>query len=138
MVVGHLRRVEYTLRLGEFLAHERLHQCFVVSAYARKYRRTLGINVVAKVLGVYTRVCGELALVQSLYEFQRSLGAVSELAVALHLQRSQVEQAWRSFCTVLLRYGVDRERLVGYGCKAASPSSFVVNFPFVAVKVVSR
>ena len=90
-----------------------------MSAYARKYRRTLGVDVVAKVLGVYTRIGGELALVQSLYEFQGGLSAVSELAVALHLQRSQVEQAWRSLRAVLFRYCVDRERLVGYGCKCS-------------------
>ena len=114
MVVGDLRRVENTLRLGQLLAGKRLY-ILLVAAHTGEYAGTLRVDVVAKKLRVDTRIGSELALVERLYEVERRLGAVRELAVALHLQRCEVEETRRRLVAVLLRDARHLERLVGDG-----------------------
>ena len=114
MVVGDLRRVEHTLRLGQFLAGKRLY-VLLVAAHTGEYAGTLRVDVVAKKLRVDTRIGSELAFVERLYEVERHLGAVRELTVALHLQRCEVEETRRRLVAVLLRDVRHLERLVGDG-----------------------
>ena len=75
MVVGHLRCVKDTLRLGQFLAGKRLY-VLLVTAHTGEYAGTLRVDVVAQELRVDTRIGGELALVERLYEVERGLGTV--------------------------------------------------------------
>ena len=114
MVVGDLRRVENTLRLGQFLAGKRLY-VLLVATHSGENAGTLRIDVVAQELRVDTRISSELAFVERLYEVERHLGAVRELAVALHLQRGEVEETRRRLVAVLLRDARHLERLVGDG-----------------------
>ena len=103
MVVGHLRRVEHSLRLFQRFALERSHQC-LISSQSVKRGGTFGIYVVAQKLGINTGICREFFLIQALYDIERHLGTHRVFLVAIHLQRCQVVEMWRLLRSVFLLY----------------------------------
>ena len=80
MVVRHLRRVEYALRLLQRLATDGFDQ-LSIRRYASKLRlvqsiqrlRTLRVDVVTQILCIHTWIGGEFSLVERLYQVQRHL-----------------------------------------------------------------
>ena len=124
MVVGHFRAVEHLFRLFQWLAAQRLHELRIRSlcceggfVEAVHHLRTLAIDVVGEVLSVYARIGGQLSLVESLYEVERCLSRISELAVTFHLQRGEVEELFGGFGAVLLLHVGHGEGLSGYRCE---------------------
>ena len=78
VVIGYLRSVEHTLRLGQFFTHGRqvLYDGKIrfrsrnhVLAHAIEDARTLGIDVVGQIL----RIGGEFLFVKTLYQVERQL-----------------------------------------------------------------
>ena len=122
MVVGHLRCVEDALRLGQRFSSERSDQfgidglsgelCLEQSVHDL---RTLRIDVVGEILRVDTRIGGQFAFVERLYEVERLFGTHPELTVAVHLQRCQVVEHLRLLLAILLLYLLDGERLATDG-----------------------
>ena len=68
---------------------------------------------------IYTRIGGKFFFVEALYEVKRGFGRVAELAVALHLQRSEVEEVGRSLRSFLLHNARYLKIFVGNGGKGA-------------------
>ena len=111
MVVGHLGVVEHLLRLVELLSFERGGEHLVV-CQSLQDAGALGVDVVAQVGRVDTRIGRHLLLIERLDGTQGVVGGVGELLVALHLQRREVEEAGRCFRAVLLGHLGYGERLV--------------------------
>ena len=122
VVVGHLRRVEHLLALGQLLPPERFHE-FGVGGHAAKRglvdavqdARALGIDVVGEILRVHTRIGGHLLFVEALDEFERHVGRVGKLPVALHLQRREVVEMGRCLGAPLLLHVGHGKRFAGNG-----------------------
>ena len=105
MVVGHFAVVEHLFALGQLLARccKLLYQGqiflltrYLCLAHTIENLGTFGIDVVGKKLGVHTWIGCKFLLVEALYEFQRHVGRIAELLVAVHLQRGEVvEMRWR-------------------------------------------
>ena len=124
MVVGYLAVIENLLALRQLLAggcellDER--QIFLLTGYlclahTIQNLRTFRIDIVCQKLGIYTRISGVLLLVETLDEFQRDIGRVSKLLVAIYLQRGEVvEMRWR-LVSLLLAYICDGEGFAGDG-----------------------
>lgn len=102
------------LALLQVLALERFEHV-VIAHKTCKDGGTLGVDVVAEILGVNTRIGRELLLIERLHDVERGLGAVAKLAVTLYLKRGEIEELLRRFCAVFLLYRGDGERLVGNG-----------------------
>ena len=117
VVVGHLRRIKHSLRLLQRLSSQRSNVLAVAFHQSLKCLRTLGINVVAKVLRIDTRISGEFLFVKSLYDVERLLGTHRIFLVAVNLQRCKVVELRRLFRSVLLLYIGDGEGLAAYCLK---------------------
>ena len=112
MVVGHLGGVEHLLRLGQLLPGQCLHERLVASE-SSQYGRTFGIDIITQELGVHTRIGGEFALVESLYDVECHLCTHAVFAVAVHLQRGEVVERFGRLCSVFLLHRGDGE---GFAC----------------------
>ena len=73
--------------------------------------RTLRIDIVRKILRIDTWIGGVFLLVKRLNEVERHLCREAELAVAVHLQRSEVIELRRLFFAFLLLDLRDSKRL---------------------------
>ena len=109
VVVGHFRRIEHLFRLAQLLSAQRREEIAVQSREPVENPLALAIHVVGQKGGVHARVSGVLGFVKLLYDFECEVGAVTEFAVAFHLQRREVEQARRGFASFFLRDGRDGE-----------------------------
>ena len=108
VVVGHLGGVEDTLGLDEGLPGYRSHQ-FVIALEPVHDAWTLGIDVVGEELGVDTRVSSELLLIERLDNVKRHLGRVTELLVAVYLERGEVVEVGWGFGSLLLLHACHSE-----------------------------
>ena len=124
MVVGHLAVIENLLALRQLFAggcellDER--EVFLLTgysclAYTIQNLRTFRIDIVCEKLGIYTRISGILLLVETLDEFQRNIGRVGKLLVAIHLQRGEVVEMRGRLVSLLLAYIRNREGFAGDG-----------------------
>ena len=109
MVVGYLRGVEHALGLFQRFATNGLDELSVglnavelglIQPVERLW--ALGVDIIREVLRINTGVGGVLLLVQTLYEVERHLGRIAELAVTIHLQRGKVVQLWGLLLTLFL------------------------------------
>ena len=100
MVVRHLAIVEYLLRLEQGLAVQGRREGFIATQSLQD-AGTLGINVIAQESGIHAGISRHLLLVKGLDKFQRLVGRIRKLLVALHLEGSQVEQARRCLAPFL-------------------------------------
>ena len=93
MVIGHLRGVEYTLRLLQRLATDRFDEVSI-GRYTTEFRLieaiqslwTFRIDIIAEVLRVHTGIGGVFLLIETLDEVERHLGREGILTVTVHLQ----------------------------------------------------
>ena len=123
-MVGYLAIIENLLALRQFLADccELLdeREVFLLThdlclTHSVQNLRTFRIDIVGQELGIYTRISGVLLLVETLDEFQRDIGRVGKLLVAIYLQRGKVvEMRWR-LVSLLLAYICDGEGFAGDG-----------------------
>ena len=127
VVIGHLAAVKHLFALRQLFADGRqlMNGCFVfgLAIYLRlaepiQYLRALGVDVLAEVLCVDTRIGGEFALVKCLNEVERVFCGIAEFAVAIHLQRGEVIQKRRRFGAFLFLYARDLHGLPFNGCES--------------------
>ena len=85
MVVGNLLVVEHLLRFHKRLAEQRHCERLIV-AQSFKDILALGVDIIAQVCGVDTRIGCHLLLVERLNCLQCLLGRETELLVAVYLQ----------------------------------------------------
>ena len=109
VVVGDFRVVEHFFRLRNLVCQNRSCECSI-RRKSFQHSRNGGVDVLAKICGVDTRVGGDLFLVERLNEFQRFVGRERKFLVALHLQGSEVEKTRWRFLALLRRGRNDGER----------------------------
>ena len=110
VVVRNLGGIEDPLRLAQLRAPQRLDQ-FGIRRLSRDLHledpiedlRTLGIDIIAEILRIDTRIGGVFVLIERLDEVERHFGGEAKLLVAVHLQRREViELTWRLRALLLL------------------------------------
>ena len=85
VVVGHLRAVKHLLRLGQLRSCQRL--CILlIPLQSVEDSGTLRVDVITKILRIYTWISGVFAFIERLDDVQRLLSAHAKLPVAVHLQ----------------------------------------------------
>ena len=101
MMVSHFRRVEHSFCLLQWLSRQWSHQR-LISTKSVERCGTFGIDIVAKELGIHTRISGQFLFIQPLNYVECHLGTHRVFLVTIHLQRRQVIQMWRLFNSVFL------------------------------------
>ena len=132
MVVRDLRIVEHFLRLRQDGSLQRRGPG-LIAPQPLQDGRTLGIDVVTQEGSIYTRISSDLLLVERLDSFQRVVGRVGKLLVALHLQGGQVEKAERRFPAFLLRHRGNGKRHILDACQQLLASRTVCYGIYTAV-----
>ena len=112
MVIGDLGVVKCLFALAQFAGQNGLGETGIGRHGAHHFGH-LGIDVVAQVGGVDTRVGGHFFLIERLYELEGGVGAEVELLVALNLQAREVEETRRGLLALFLLNARDRERELG-------------------------
>ena len=98
MVVGHFLVVKHLLGFGQgpcsffavSLQSQQRRYGREIILYSRQRTRHFGIEVIAQIGGVHTRIGGQPFLIQRLDQLQRLLGGETEFLVAIHLKGGQV------------------------------------------------
>ena len=101
MVVGNLAVVKHLFAFWDARSIEhRLGERGIGHHVAQNFGH-FGIDILAKIGGIDTRIGGYLLLVERLDEAQSLFGREAEFLVALHLERCEVEKARRSLPSFL-------------------------------------